>query len=334
MKTLLVNGKRGLSCLLPALIWACGNGGDMPANDEGGPSDPGVEDVQEALDEAVGDLDAAQPTDEDPGGVQDLSEMIQDTVEMDVPVVPELHPQCFANSHCDDEDPCTLDHCDEDRQCVHDPVDCNDGDPCTLGTCVAEQGCVYEPIPDCVPSNCETDQDCVDQNPCTLDEKCVGGGCSYTVMDCDDGKECTLDSCNPATGTCKHDAATGCDDGDPCTWDWCHAPQNYKCVHTPLTCDDEDPCTTDSCDPDVGCLHGLVDGCTPGCGQDSDCDDDDPCTTDACHQGVCNSWWSGDCCWLNSDCDDGDPCTWDQCDPPGKPPKDSSCQHFLLPGCA
>lgn len=44
-------------------------------------------------------------------------------------------------------------------------------------------------------------------------------GC-LVAQDCDDGKVCTLDLCNPSDGTCNHKPHTGaCDDGDPCTLD-------------------------------------------------------------------------------------------------------------------
>ncbi|MCO4762388.1 MAG: hypothetical protein KC502_12835 [Myxococcales bacterium] len=53
-------------------------------------------------------------------------------------------------------------------------------------------------------------------------------GCAKAA-DCDDGKLCTTDLCNPSDGTCSHKAnAAACDDGDPCTLgDQCEA---LKCV--------------------------------------------------------------------------------------------------------
>lgn len=241
--------------------------------------------------------------------------------------------QCiYAPRSCSDGNPCTEDACDASTgACLHKLLDCDDGNDCTKDGCDTATGqCAYFWLPWC----CQADDECKDDNPCTFDEKCQAGGCTYTSMDCDDGKECTLDFCNPLTGTCIHDAASGCDDGDACTWDWCHAIQNFKCVHSVQKCDDGDPCTSDTCDSDVGCIHSLEAGCEPGCGQDSECNDGNPCTNDQCLNDACNHSWSGDCCWLNDDCDDGNPCTWDLCDPPGKPPKNSQCRHFQLPGCA
>ncbi|OQC06310.1 MAG: Dictyostelium (slime mold) repeat protein [Candidatus Hydrogenedentes bacterium ADurb.Bin101] len=54
----------------------------------------------------------------------------------------------------------------------------------------------------------------------------------FTEKDCDDGVECTSDSCDPATG----------------------------CVNTPddSLCDDGDPCTEDVCDPIEGCIHTNI----------------------------------------------------------------------------
>lgn len=334
METALVNGKRGLGCLLLVLVWACGNGGDLPPTNEGGGSDPTPQDVTDTIEEdpLVGDLDVVIPTDEEPGGAEDLSVPGPDNAEVDVPTVPELHPQCFANSHCDDEDPCTLDHCDEDKQCAYDPVPCDDGDPCTLGTCVAEQGCVYEPIPDCIPSNCETDQDCVDENPCTLEEKCVGGGCSYTSMDCDDSKPCSLDFCDPDTGKCAYQG--NCDDGDACTYAFCDPAAGYICKHGKLKCGDGDDCTQDTCDKELGCVYSLLPDCPSICQTDGDCDDQDPCTDDLCGDGACNNWPSGECCKNALDCDDADPCTYDWCATPGGTDPKKQCKHVSLPGCS
>lgn len=43
------------------------------------------------------------------------------------------------------------------------------------------------------------------------------GACSAAI-DCDDGKPCTIDLCNPSDGTCSHKPHTGaCDDGDLCS---------------------------------------------------------------------------------------------------------------------
>jgi hypothetical protein len=54
-----------------------------------------------------------------------------------------------------------------------------------------------------------------------------GGPCT-----CDDGLDCTVDSCEE--GWCSHSGDDGlCDDGDPCTSDYCDPEQGcqaeYRC---------------------------------------------------------------------------------------------------------
>lgn len=75
--------------------------------------------------------------------------------------------------------------------------------------------------------------------------------------DCDDGDACTIDSCDPATGSCHHE---------------------------PLDCDDGDACTVDSCDPVAGCLYENV--CQCG-GNRAPCSSDADCCSGNCRRGTC-----------------------------------------------
>jgi cysteine-rich repeat protein len=88
-------------------------------------------------------------------------------------------------------------------------------------------------------------------DPVTGDcDVCDGNGnCIGDQISCDDQIDCTVDSCDPATG----------------------------CIHTPddARCDDGNPCTRDSCDPLLGCRH-LATGCA--CAADADCPEENPCT--------------------------------------------------------
>jgi hypothetical protein len=126
---------------------------------------------------------------------------------------------------------------------------------------------------------------------------------------CDDGDACTIDACDPASGTCFNTPDTttpgcrpcdgvDCSDGNACTIDTCD-PETGACSHTSINCSDGDACTTDSCDPDTGtCSHRGV-----------DCNDGNACTTDSCDPGT------GTCSHEGVDCNDGDACTTDSCDP-------------------
>ncbi len=200
---------------------------------------------------------------------------------------------------CDDNDPCTIDSCDANGNCVNTPIVCDDGDPCTIDTCDGTGTCVFTPV------------DCDDSDPCTIDSCDANGNCVNEPIICDDGDPCTTDVCD-GTGTCVFTPVV-CDDGDPCTIDACDA--NGNCTFTPIVCDDGDPMTTDLC------VNGVCEFIA--------CDDNDPCTTDMLVNGVCvytpivcddndpctvDSCVNGACEFVAVDCDDNDPCTNDSCD--------------------
>ena len=125
---------------------------------------------------------------------------------------------------------------------AHLPGDCvvNDGIDCTVDRCDAELGCVHEPDSD----------SCGDGDACTDDSCDPLEGCVYTPVHCDDGDACTDDGCDPTTGCTS--TPTNCDDGDACTDDSCDS--SAGCVHTPLNCDDGDPCNGTEVCVDGTCL--------------------------------------------------------------------------------
>ena len=190
---------------------------------------------------------------------------------------------------CDDGDPCTVgDKCIAGECGGGVPVSCDDQNPCTTQYCDDGVGCVYQ-------DNFST---CSDGDVCTVNDLCSGGECiGGASLKCDDGNECTADSCDSAVG-CVHVAAAGeCDDGNACTeGDHC---QGGKCVFTSGTdCNDGNPCTQDTCAPWGGCTYQVIAGA---------CDDGDPCTVnDTCVNGACVAG-------LTMDCNDGNVCTADSC---------------------
>ena len=160
--------------------------------------------------------------------------------------------------------------------------------------------------------------------------------------DCDDGIDCTIDTCNEDTEFCEHepdnsrcaqgeicDPQDGCKAGDVCTGDancddrqYCNGKE--KCVDgvcqpgTPVDCTDTVDCTDDICDEDMNvCVNLPYDGnCAPDercdrilgcvstvCQTDIDCDDSNICTTDTCVDSTCQ--------YENNpgSCDDGLWCT-------------------------
>ena len=243
---------------------------------------------------------------------------------------------------CDDGNPCTDDSCQADEGCVYEPnqAACDDGNNCTAGDHCEAGSCVYEGLAQCDDDNvCTTDScdpkagcihllnsaPCDDGDLCTTVDVCNLGECAGSgLMSCDDGNECTQDSCEPGVGCSFVPVSGECDDGTACTLgDVCFQGQ---CVATSfLNCDDGNLCTDDSCNPADGCVHAanqlgcddgdactLVDQCSGtlciGTGV-PDCNDQNVCTDDTCDPvaGCVNSNNA-------AECDDGDKCTpFDDC---------------------
>ncbi len=161
--------------------------------------------------------------------------------------------------------------------------------PCLVAFCDTLRVCNLKPATDVMTCN--------DGNACTKADQCAAGACKGTAVDCDDGSECTLDHCLPATG-CAHDnLVKPCDTKQVCAQSAC---QSGKCiVVNDKPCDDANACTFDSCSPVAGCQHAVIGGIA--------CDDNDGCTkNDACKFGKCKG--------VGKSCDDGGVCTTDSCD--------------------
>jgi hypothetical protein len=208
-------------------------------------------------------------------------------------------------------------------------ADCEDLNPCTAESCTRGF---------CLRTSLPKGTSCSDQNLCNGDEVCDGNGVCADAPDLviDDGKVCTNDLCDPATGAVSHQGIEGCactgdadcGQGDDCTTTACvggrcklykkptgtpcddsnactsgdRCDTTGRCTGTPLPVDDGNLCTVDSCDPATG---ALIHASQPG----KPCDDKDACTTgDACtKQDTCKG--------LPRDISDGNDCTEDICDP-------------------
>ncbi|HYV20322.1 MAG TPA: hypothetical protein VFC25_14955 [Verrucomicrobiae bacterium] len=238
-----------------------------------------------------------------------------------------IRPALTCEASCADNDPCTVDRCDPTTgQCVHPAVVCEDFNPCTVDSCEPDLGCRFAPVPDGI--ECGT-------NPCMAPSLCQAGECVQGHTLCDDGNDCTNDSCD-ATGQCEHFAYT-CDDGNGCTLDACDAATG-QCHHTLLpegaSCDDHNACTTATSCHNFGMGVQCVGTTTPGAA----CNDQNPCTindlcldagpgysycqgtyrdcndSDECTQDYCDGN-TGQCQHPATQCDDRNPCTIDSCDP-------------------
>ncbi len=207
------------------------------------------------------------------------------------------------NTPCNDGNACTTDLCDPNSStlpvdangCTHQSVaaccqeddDCQTNNPCQVGTCDTGTGlCNFVGFPINTPCN--------DSDACTENDVCTGGSasmCSGTPVNCDDGKECTIDSCDSSTG-CINDAAAAanqvcrpasgdCDveevcDGisEICPMD-AVAGTNIECRASEGICDIAENCdgVNKTCPTDVVEPQGTA--CRPGSGEQ--CDPDEVC---------------------------------------------------------
>jgi cysteine-rich repeat protein len=211
--------------------------------------------------------------------------------------------------------------CDGDEHCIAGVCvpgvspNCDDHNPCTADPCVEPTGCTHPPTP--------AGSACSDSNACTVGDACDGAGtCRSTgPLVCDDGKECTTDTCNTQSGCVFTNRAGNCtDDGNACTSDVCSAGlcthpnrangtacndglfctvndtcQNGTCAAGPArNCADTNACTTDRCDETLG--SRVHDPITPCCGNGvveaaggEECDDGNTSNNDACVAGCRNA---------------------------------------------
>lgn len=238
---------------------------------------------------------------------------------------------CVDDASCDDAVACTWDQCDVDTgDCFNTPLDdaCDDGFFCNgVEWCDRDFGCRTAPAPscddgvDCTVDYCDSGvDDCVNE---PWDEYCSND------LFCD-GDEV----CDPVAG-CRPGVPVDCDDGQDCTVDTCDE-EDWRCIHTTAddACDDGQFCNgMEMCDFDAGCMNGPV-PCPDSLCRESDdrcvdCMSDDDCSDGAYCNGAerCNTF--GQCvsgtypcgtslcresddacveCVADQDCDDGEFC--------------------------
>jgi len=113
---------------------------------------------------------------------------------------------------CCDGHVCYPDYCGE-YSC--DCVNCDDNNPCTTDHCQVPTGCyrTFNTLP------------CNDGDACTINDHCQGGVCGGGgPRPCDNGLYCDgYEGCDPATG-CTQGTPIDCNDGNPCTEDRCNEP--------------------------------------------------------------------------------------------------------------
>jgi hypothetical protein len=195
---------------------------------------------------------------------------------------------------------------------------------------------------------CFDDRDCDDGFDCTIESCGVGAICQYTALDarCDMGQTCDERRGCVSGTSCTSNA--DCDDSVACTVDTCGV--GGLCRHMAL----DELCTDPGmpeCDVTMGCVRGT------GCASAADCNDSVACTIDSCgadrmcrHTGMDGLCMAGEVCRSTgcfmpmdcttpADCDDGEFCNGTEtCDTkfgcmPGAPPVCNDSEMCTVDTC-
>jgi hypothetical protein len=166
---------------------------------------------------------------------------------------------------------------------------------------------------------CSSDAECDDGVFCNGQETCTSGACLPGVAPCDDGIDCTLDSCSEATADCQNSADDGlCNDFNACSTDVCLP--DFGCDFSPNAnaCDDGNACTAGDACGNLMCQPGAdvtacidADGCCPaGCdfSTDNDCAPANFCGDAICAgeaEGESCNTCAADCACIGRNCKNG-----------------------------
>ncbi len=180
---------------------------------------------------------------------------------------PALDCQAGTPPICDDGVSCTDDTCDESTDSCSNVDNCDDGVFCDgVETCDAVLGCQAG-----VPA-------CDDGVSCTIDSCDEAADSCDNVADdgrCDNGSYCDgEETCDPALD-CQAGPPVDCDDGVDCTDDSCdEGADACDSVPNDANCDDGIFCDgVETCDAAIGCQAGS-DPCDDGIGcSDDSCDE-------------------------------------------------------------
>ncbi len=115
---------------------------------------------------------------------------------------------CSRDADCEDDgDVCNgIPRCDQadpnpsNWACVHDEgslvtCDTSQDTPCKVTTCQPADG-------SCVQATLNDGDICTHEDPCIVDSSCQLGVCTGVPKLCDDGRDCSFDSCDATTGEC------------------------------------------------------------------------------------------------------------------------------------
>lgn len=219
---------------------------------------------------------------------------------------------CTIARDCSDGNTCTVDTC-EDHTCVRTTAAA--GTRCgdmNLGTCMGQTcvapGCgngAVDAGEECDDGNstmgdgcerdcrftCTTDAQCSDGNACNGTETCTVAthrcATGTAVVCADDGNACTVESCNPSTGSCMVDTAMFDRDGDG-------VPGSYPAQSCNGTdCDDMNPAIAPGLQEVCG--NTVDDDCNPATSDNTqttyyaDCDGDGFAATSSAQMLACQA---------------------------------------------
>lgn len=241
----------------------------------------------------------------------------------------------YSQKSCDDGKSCTVDRCDVKIGCVNTyipsdkcPADapCQNNDGCqnwavnhrlkskckiaecdlTLGRCVSKPS----PNPNCVPSteciNCKPSSPCESASCVKNNDGSVS--CVRTVNKCDDGKVCTVDTCDKTTGKCvnTYTVSQQCPPNGKCL-------KNLDCKQWALDNKIDTACLTPICHEKNGACTAVPNGfkCTKKTCE-ATCKPSDACQESTCAYDVNTKQLN--CEYSRKVCNDNNKCTVDSCD--------------------
>ena len=173
-------------------------------------------------------------------------------------------------------------------------VNCDDGVGCTNDSCNEGTDSCDNVAND---ANCDNGLYCDGTETCDAVLDCQGG----TAVNCDDGVDCTDDSCNETTDSCDNIANdANCDDTFFCNGaETCHATLDCQAGN--------DPCPGESCDEGADVCISVT------CNGNGTCESGEDCSTcpndcisggggTSCGDGVCQPSAGEDCRTCDLDC--------------------------------
>ncbi len=221
------------------------------------------------------------------------------------------HAQCATvGATCDDGNYCTTgDTCNASLECIPSGTrSCADGDLCTDDTC-------NESADRCEHSPAAAGTTCFDGQFCTMGDTCDGAGncTSGSPRSCDDGHDCTTDSCDEMADTCVNDLDPGAclirgdcyveGDFDPRTMNPCDQCIPSRSANRFLQAETGTVCGPGACSGGVFTSESICDTtgtCVTG-------------TTAPCDSGVCADVTACVGCLADGDCAPDEYCSGTGC---------------------